>query len=186
MFPSETLYSGELAQVIKHATSIDPENRYQNVQRMKLALRNYKEAEDDNVEVEIYTDFQQDSNGVLKRVLSHLPYPIRELPGFRSGRPLFFCLALMWYILLIALGFFAVSKNPEYTPKQNRFYDVATFLLFFVPTLYLGNYLGIRDRLPWTKTDKKTMEYVRIGIGCAASIFIVVGVVIIAAMILHI
>lgn len=185
MFPSEHMYSGELARVIRRATAIDPENRYQNVQRLKLALRNCYEDEEDNVEVEIYTESQSDSNGLLKRLLSHLPYPIRELPGFRSGRPLYFLSALAWYVLLISLGFFAVAKNPEYTSAQNRFYDVATFLLFIAPTLYLGNYLGIRDRLPWRKTSKKAMEYLRIGIGVTAAVFFVIVVVTIAALILH-
>jgi len=185
MFPSENMYSGELSRVIKRATSIDPENRYQNVQRLKLALRNYYKAEEDHVEVEIFTESQSDSDGLLKRLLSRLPFPIRELPGFRSGRPLYFWAAMAWYTLLISLGFFAVAKNPEYTPAQNRFYDIATFLLFIVPTLYLGNYLGIRDRLPWVKSQKKAVEYIRIGIGTAASVLTVLIVVTIASLILH-
>ena len=186
MFPSENMFGGELSRVIKRATSIDPENRYQNVQRLMLALKNCYDSEDDNVEIEIHTESQQDSYGLLKRLLSHLPYPIRELPGFRSGRPLYFWSALAWYAMLIALGFFAVAKNPEYTPAQNRFYDIATFLLFIVPTLYLGNYLGVRDSLPWAKTSKSFFEYIRVGIGAVASVLIVLIIVTIASMILHV
>ena len=183
-FPSEEVFEGELSRVIKRATEIDPDNRFGNVQMLKAALYKRIDGENTVVDVEIDTS-QEETGGLLKRILSHLPYPIRELPGFRSGRPLYFCLALLWYGTLIALGFFAVTKNPEYTPAQNRFYDVATFLLFFIPTLYLGNYLGIRDRLPWKNAPNKAMEYVRIGIGTAASVLIVIVIVTIAAMIFH-
>ena len=82
MFPSENMYSGELSRVIKRATSIDPENRYQNVQRLKLALRNYYKAEEDHVEVEIYTESQSDSDGLLKRLLSRLPIVDKRLFDF--------------------------------------------------------------------------------------------------------
>lgn len=185
MFPQEHMYNGDLSRVIRRATAIDPENRYQNVQILKMAMDNYSERADD-VEVEYFTRGQYESGSTLKRILSHFPYPIRELPGFRSGKPLFFFLALTWYALMISLGFFAVAKNPEYSPAQNRFYDIATFLLFIVPTLYLGNYLGIRDRLPWAKSSRAGIDYIRIGIGTVASIVVVIVIVTIAALILHI
>ena len=183
-FPSEILYDGELAQVIKTATAIDPENRYQNVQGLKYALSNYDRSEESEVEVEVYTDYPPESSGVLERIVSYIPYPIRALPGFRSGRLPYICLALACYGMLIALGFFGVSTNPKYTPEQNRFYDIATFLIIIVPTLYIGNYLGIRDRLPWAKSNKKAIEVVRIIIGTAFSIIIVFLILLIAALIL--
>ena len=184
-FPQEAMYNGDLSRLIRRATAIDPENRYQNVQRLKMALRNCYSDKAASVEVEYFTHDQYCSEGTLKRILSHLPYPIRELPGFRSGKPLFFFAACVWYALLISLGFFAVAKNPEYSAAQNRFYDIATFLLFIVPTLYLGNYLGIRDRLPWAKSSRTGVDYVRIGIGAVASVVIVTLIVTIAALILH-
>lgn len=184
-FPSESLFDGELSHVIKKATAIDPENRYQNVQSLKTALSDCFDDKANSIEVEIYTKTQTVSNGILGRILSRLPYPIRELPGFRSGNPLFFFPALLWYVLLISLGFFALTTNPEYTPAQNRFYDIATFILLFIPTLYLGNYLGTRDRFPWKKSTDRAMEFIRVGIGVAALIVIVIIVVTIAALILH-
>ena len=184
-FPSEKLFDGELSRVIKKAISLDPENRYQDVQRLKSVLNNYGDEETDSVEVEIYTSRQTDSDGILKRSLSRLPYPIRELPGFRSGRLLFFLPAMLWYIFLISMGFFAIAKDPEYTPAQNRFYDIATFLLFFIPTLYLGNYLGIRDRFPWIKSTNRTVEVARVVTGVAALIVILIIIVTIAALVLH-
>ena len=179
-FPSETQYSGELSKIIKTATAIDPDNRYQNVQRLKMALNHFNEA------TSIERSGNNKSDSTLKRALSHLPYPIRELPGFRSGNLLYFCLALFGYGFLIAFGFFGVSSNPEYSPSQNRFYDAATFFLILCPTLYLGNYLGIRDRFPWRKSSRKSSEYMRIGMGTAMIVFLVIVIVSLAAWLLHI
>ena len=186
MFPSETRYNGDLSLIIDRATSIDPENRYSNVQRLKMALKYISQSTNYNAVRDEMTYCQSVSNDTLRRVLSHLPYLIRELPGFRSGNPWFFCLALLGYGFLIAMGFFSLSVNPEYSPLQNKFYDFATFLLLIVPILYLGNYLGVRDLLPWKKSNNRAIEYIRIGIGTIATILIVTIVVIIVAIILHV
>ena len=181
-FPSEEKYKkGVLSEVIEKATSLDPVNRYQNVQELKQALNTYKT--DYSGETEFTFEVTTDSG--LKKALSHLPYPIRELPGFRSGKPSYFAAALLWYIFLISFGFIANLNNPQYTPAQNRFYDIATFLLLLFPTLYLGNYLGIRNSLPWGRTDRKWLEVIRIGTGAVLSCIVVIILVSIAAAILH-
>lgn len=184
-FPSDEMYNGDLSRVIKRATAIDPENRYQNVQEFKTALNNSNGIAADRAAEERSTGRQSDSGGMLKRFLAHLPYPVRELPGFRSGQPLFFWLALEWYVFLFTFGFFMISENPDLTPAQNRFYDFSTFLLLLVPTLYSGNYLGIRDRLPWKKSQNKAVECARLITGVAVSVFIVIVFVTVASMILH-
>ena len=180
-FPSEEKYKGALSEIIEKATSLDPVNRYQNVQEFKQSLNTYKTDYSGGTEftVEVTTD------SGLKKALSHLPYPIRELPGFRAGKPSYFAAALLWYIFLLSFGFFATMNNPQYTPAQNRFYDIATFLLLLFPTLYLGNYLGIRNSLPWGKTDRKWLEVIRIGTGAVLSCVVVIILVSIAAAILH-
>ncbi len=183
-FPQEKMFEGRLSQVIRRAIEIDPENRYQNVRELKRALKGDRIEGADNVEVEYVTAKQDVQEGILKRGLSRLPYPIRELPGFRSGNPLFFCLALVSYSLLITLGFFGVVKSPDLTPAQNRFYDMAIFLMIIVPTLYLGNYLGIRDRFPSAKSSGTVSNFIRIGVGALASEVVVILAVTIAVMIL--
>lgn len=180
-FPSEEKYKGALSKVIEKATSLDPVNRYQNVQELKIALDAYVADRPDATEV----SFEVTTDSGLKRALSHLPYPIRELPGFRAGKPSYFAAALLWYIFLLSFGLFANLKNPQYTPMQNRFYDIATFLLLLSPTLYLGNYLGIRDSLPWGRTNRKWFEAIRIGAGAVLSCVVVIILVTIAAAILH-
>ena len=175
-FPSETDYAGHLSRVIAKATALDPENRYQNVQSLRAAVQFSTENRSS----------EEHADTALKRVLSHLPYPIRELPGFCSGRLPFFLLALAWYGLLFVFGFCAISYDQKYTPAQNRFYDIATFFLFFIPTLYLGNYFGVRDRLPWNKTPKKSTNTIRLCIGVFLSVLLVLAVFTLFALILGI
>lgn len=182
--PSESKCGGDLLPVVTRATAIDPQNRYQNVQALKRDIEEHGNDEACSVEVEVLS-YDTTDPGALRRALSHLPYPIRELPGFRSGRPLYLGLALLWYAFLIIIGFITESNNPDYTAAQNKFYDVATFLLLLAPTLYAGNYLGIRDRMPWQKSDRKAMEYVRIGVGTVSAVLIVIVVVTIAAVLFN-
>lgn len=182
-FPSEAEFKGSFSEIIKKSTEIDPDNRYQNVEELSEALHIIDNVsttivlEDDSV-INECEDLQTD--GPLKRILMKLPYPIRELPGFRSGRPGMFIAASIWYLFLISFGFLGISRSPEYTVKENRFYDVATFALFIVPTLYLGNYLGIRDKLPWRQTSPKFADILRIGLGTVIS---VLGVIIMFTLI---
>ena len=170
-FPSETEYNGPLSHVIAKATSIDPANRFQDVESFKIAL-------------EESTFKQPSSEKPLKRMLSRLPYPIRELPGFRSGNPLFFGLAFFGYLLVFLFGFIIQTDDPKYTPAQDRFYDIVTFFMIIVQTLYLGNYLGIRDRLPWPGSSKKSSNITRICIGAAASVLLVLAVFTLIALIM--
>ncbi len=170
-FPSETNYAGPFSHIIAKATSIDPVNRFQDVKSLKTAL-------------EESTCEQPSSETPLKRMLSRLPYPIRELPGFRSGNPLFFGMALFGYLLVFLFGFIVQTDDPKYTPGQDRFYDIVTFFMIIVPTLYLGNYLGIRDRLPWPVSPKKSTNIFRICIGTATSILLVLAVFTLIALLL--
>lgn len=170
-FPAEDRHTGAFADIVNKSTAIDPVNRYQNVYELEEALRS---AEDISMDIVVEDssmnggyDEPQPSSGTLKKMLLLLPYPIRELPGFRSGRPGLFALAVVWYTFLISFGLLGISKNPSYTQAQNKFYDLATFSLLFVPTLYLGNYLNIRDRFPWQKTSAKVTDVIRICVGTA-------------------
>ena len=184
-FPSEELYDGDLSQVIVRATSIDPCNRYQDVISLKKALFAASGGFEGNADSNDSPP-SINSNTKLKALLSKLPYPIRELPGFRSGRILPFCAAFVWYALLIYLGFFEKSNVPDFTAAQNRFYDVATFMLLLAPSLYLGNYLGVRDKLPWAKTESKSVNFVRIVIGTLLSVIIIFLAVVFFSVVLQI
>lgn len=182
-FPSEEKYAGNLSHVITKATSLDPANRYQNVQMLKQALTAafYGTSPDSDREESVIFETHPDTS--LKRLLLHLPYPVRELPGFRSGRLFPFAAALLWYVFLIAFGFFGITTSPQYNAVQNRYYDMATFFILLCPTLYLGNYLGFRDRMPWRKSSNNATEVFRIAIGLLISESIVIAIVSVLAAI---
>lgn len=184
--PSDERYAGDIARVISRATELDPSNRYQNVRRLQMALYTAMNRAERQVIRQTSLRNQPNSNTTLNSFLLKLPYIIRELPGFRSGRVLYFGLALAWYFFLISFGFFGVSSNPEYSQFQNRFFDIATFALLFIPTLYVGNYLGVRDRLPWKKSPDAIKDIVRIIIGVIISIFIVILAVSFFATVLNV
>ena len=185
-FPSEEKYGGDLSRVIARATELDPENRYQNADRLKKALDVVSGIDVAVSQGDGSLHFRVKSSAGVKSFLSKLPYPVRELPGFRSGSPLLLVLAIVWYLLLLVFGLFGASKNPELTPVQNRYYDFATLILLLIPTLYLGNYLGVRDKLPWKKTSQRVTEVIRIVTGAAVSVLLVIIAVTIVAMVFHI
>lgn len=183
IFPSEEKYQGVLAPIITKATSLDPLNRYQNVQSLKAALNNSEEETINTADNDYTVYYQTKPASGLKETLLRLTYPIRELPGFRSGKPLIILLALIWYAFLLSFGFLGVSKNPDYTPIQNKFYDIATFFLLFLPTLYLGNYLGVRNKIPWPETSNRKIEIIRILVGLLVTCVFVILMVTVIAMI---
>ena len=190
-FPTEEMHEGTLSGVIARATEMDPENRYQNVRILKSAVveavrpsttaRDVDRATQNAAAAQNDISAPHSNDAPLARFLSKLPYPVRELPGFRSGKVLNFCAALAGYILLFIFGFCNAAPSPEMTPLQNRFYDVEAFTLIFATVLYLGNYLGIRDRLPWRKSYRTGADILRICIGTLALLVIIFFVFSVAA-----
>jgi len=160
-FPSETDYRGEFSHIIAKATALDPENRYQNIQMLKSALQAHRRSS---------TDGQP---GEEAFAWSRLPYLIRQLPGFRSGRLSRLIPALAWYAFMIVFSFFLMGKGTDFTPGENRFYNILMFFVMLVPTLYLGNYLGIRGRLPWKPAPTLPLEILRVLAGTLASLLAV-------------
>lgn len=76
------------------------------------------------------------------------------LPGFRSFNPVFCIFAAIWYLLIIVMS--VSIKITEkggipltgYPLAMNR---LAIFLIFILETLWFGNYLNIRRKLPGMK-----------------------------------
>ena len=62
-------------------------------------------------------------------------------------------------------GLLGIASNPEYSVAYNTYINLTAFAMLFTPTLYLGNYLGIRDRLPWPKHDNILVDILRIAAG---------------------
>ena len=155
--------SGALGRVINTATAMDPAGRYSSVAGLKRAVLQARAIKSEAPG--LLSRLGLRPSRLLKALLAHLPKPLRELPGFRYGNPLIFALSFLWYLFLVMFGLLGIASNPEYSAAYNTYINLTAFAMLFTPTLYLGNYLGIRDRLPWPKHDNILVDILRIAAG---------------------
>ena len=76
------------------------------------------------------------------------------LPGFRSFNPAFCILAAIWYFLIIYMGCtLTVTSNNGISASSTEvaIYRIIVVLIFIAETLWFGNYLNIRRKLPGMK-----------------------------------
>lgn len=180
-----------LVRIVSRATELDPDNRYRNVQQLKTALEMHchnavRPRKSQPLSRSRLSWGSQASWESQTSWSSKVFYLIRALPGLRSGKIKYALPATVWYLFLLLFGFFGVAPNPDFTNVQNKFYDFATFAVLFVPTLYLGNYLGVRNKLPWQRSENMVLEILRITAGTAFSVLSVIFSVSIISMILNI
>ena len=160
---AEATPSGALGRVINTATAMDPAGRYSSAAGLKRAVLQARAAKSEAPG--LLSRLGLRPSRLLKALLAHLPKPLRELPGFRYGNPLIFALSFLWYLFLVMFGLLGIASNPEYSAAYNTYINLTAFAMLFTPTLYLGNYLGIRDRLPWPKRDNILVDILRIAAG---------------------
>ena len=160
---AEATPSGALGRVINTATAMDPAGRYLSAAGLKRAVLQARAAKSEAPG--LLSRLGLRPSRLLKALLAHLPKPLRELPGFRYGNPLIFALSFLWYLFLVMFGLLGIASNPEYSAAYNTYINLTAFAMLFAPTLYLGNYLGIRDRLPWPKHDNILVDILRIAAG---------------------
>ena len=155
--------SGALGRVINTATAMDPAGRYSSAAGLKRAVLQARAAKSEAPGLLSRLGLRPSRR--LKSLLAHLPKPLRELPGFRHGNPLIFAISFLWYLFLVMFGLLGIADNPEYSAAYNTYINLTAFVMLFTPTLYLGNYLGVRDRLPWPKPDNIPVDILRIAAG---------------------
>lgn len=132
--PQEELADGPLTAVIQKCLRMEPSQRYQTVD---LLLQDAKRR-------------------------SHLPWTAAKSirawlpPGFRSGKPLRWVLAALWYILLLLLSCTAVVKDTP--PTDLLLLRITLFLIFFGETLWLGNYRNAWQHLPLSRNPSKPIR----------------------------
>lgn len=160
---AEATPNGALGRVINTATAMDPAGRYSSAAGLKRAVLQAREIKSEAPG--LLSRLGLRPSRLLKALLAHLPKPLRELPGFRYGNPLIFALSFLWYLFLVMFGLLGIASNPEYSAAYNTYINLTAFAMLFTPTLYLGNYLGIRDRLPWPKRDNILVDILRIAAG---------------------
>lgn len=124
--PNESLVRGSLSRVVKKCTEIDAKLRYKSAKALKKALT---------------------CNGT---VFGSLMYVIRQIPGYRRGKPLFAVIATCWYLffMLFTYSMYLVAIEEKY----NLFLLFPSFILMFiVPYVFLFNLFDIWNRLPFSK-----------------------------------
>ncbi len=79
------------------------------------------------------------------------------LPGFRSLNLVYCILAILWYAFVIWMtSGFTVSDGHTgimITGLELLLYKITVFLMFMGLTLWIGNYLGVRRKLPGMKNN---------------------------------
>ena len=123
----ENLDSPKLTAVVKKATEIDSDNRYQNADEMINALKYL---------------YQEEKTNLLKKY---------ALPGFRRGNIFFIIISSLFYLLWGYICFtFEMSPN-QYTGFSAFMYNWMGRIFLILISLFTislcSNYLGIQDRL---------------------------------------
>ncbi len=142
---SEELSDSGLLPVIRKCVQIDPDNRYENLRDLYgdlyayLPGGRYRHLLSEHMPVDV------GRNAKTEQIRSWLP------PGFRSLQPVKMILSGMLYAALIALCThmnFQYEDGTPYAPLQNTETQAAVFLVEFLTILVMGNYRGIRGRIP--------------------------------------
>lgn len=75
-------------------------------------------------------------------------------PGFRSSNPVYCILAVIWYLLIIYMTFTLTVDTKDginASLTKTILYRITIFIILIIETLWYGNYLDIRRKLPGMK-----------------------------------
>ena len=126
-----------LKRIIDKCTSIDPEKRYKNIEKLEQALNN---------KLGERISFQcNETDEKIKQ--SFLP------PGFRSGKIANMLIALAGYASMISLAMAmeSSSSNPVVKTKEDIVFKIIMLITELVTVAIYFNWRGIRDGLPIVK-----------------------------------
>ena len=154
--PGEKRYEGRLGPIIEKCLQMDPANRYQNAGELLRALNNQSSA----LSV-FWAKFRQ-----------WLP------PGLRSRNIWVVLASSLWYASIIAISCaVTLDKSTGFGLTAAR---IMTFAVFFVTTLWLGNYRGLWERLPLSKSKNKYIKVLGVIVWALvwpAAVILIAGIV---------
>lgn len=130
--PKQKPLQSPLKKVIEKCTCLSPEERYQTVDELKVALKPFIK------ELPRLDDVHKPEKSLPKRLshlLSRVVYELGELPGYRLRFFPFMVIATLWYAFLLFGAFHAISIS-----------NLAIATMFFLMTLLNGNYKSIHER----------------------------------------
>ena len=168
---AECRFSG----ILKKCLMVDAKDRYQSAAELRgvLDMLNYSIVQDNRKKAE--TAFGKDNTVSVVRTYRNIrdtivkmyrKYQKRNydidtswrrylLPGFRRLNVVYCLIALVWYAVIVWMTItFAVTDSKTGIPVTGgelTMYKIAVFVLLFGMTMWFGNYLNIRRKLPGMK-----------------------------------
>lgn len=161
--------------ILKKCLMVDAKDRYQSAEELRgvLDMLNYSIVQDNRKKAE--TAFGKDNTVSVERTYRNIrdiivkmyrKYQKRNydidtswrrylLPGFRRLNVVYCLIALVWYAVIVWMTItFAVTDSKTGIPVTGgelTMYKIAVFVLLFGMTMWFGNYLNIRRKLPGMK-----------------------------------
>ena len=161
--------------ILKKCLMVDAKDRYQSAEELRgvLDMLNYSIVQDNRKKAE--TAFCKDNTVSVVRTYRNIrdiivkmyrKYQKRNydidtswrrylLPGFRRLNVVYCLIALVWYAVIVWMTItFAVTDSKTGIPVTGgelTMYKIAVFVLLFGMTMWFGNYLNIRRKLPGMK-----------------------------------
>ena len=173
--PGAGIAECRFSDILKKCLMVDAKDRYQSAEELRgvLDMLNYNAHTQDNGKDR--TAFGGDNVALIVRVCENIKFVFVNwyrksqiskgdvnsswrkylLPGFRSLNIISCIAALIWYAVIVMLTFgLTVSDSKTRTPEAGGkliIYKIAAFIIMLVQTLWFGNYLDVRRKLPGMK-----------------------------------
>lgn len=173
--PGAGIAECRFSDILKKCLMVDAKDRYQSAAELRgvLDMLNYNAHTQDNGKDR--TAIGGDNVALIVRVCENIKFVFVNwyrksqiskgdvnsswrkylLPGFRSLNIISCIAALIWYAVIVMLTFgLTVSDSKTGTPEAGGkliIYKIAAFIIMLVQTLWFGNYLDVRRKLPGMK-----------------------------------
>lgn len=173
--PGAGIAECRFSDILKKCLMVDAKDRYQSAEELRgvLDMLNYSIVQDNRKKAE--TAFGKDNTISVVRTYRNIrdiivkmyrKYQKRNydidtswrrylLPGFRRLNVVYCLIALVWYAVIVWMTItFAVTDSKTGIPVTGgelSMYKIAVFVLLFGMTMWFGNYLNIRRKLPGMK-----------------------------------
>ena len=173
--PGAGIAECRFSDILKKCLMVDAKDRFQSAEELRgvLDMLNYSIVQDNRKKAE--TAFGKDNTISVVRTYRNIrdiivkmyrKYQKRNydidtswrrylLPGFRRLNVVYCLIALVWYAVIVWMTItFAVTDSKTGIPVTGgelTMYKIAVFVLLFGMTMWFGNYLNIRRKLPGMK-----------------------------------
>ena len=173
--PGAGIAECRFSDILKKCLMVDAKDLYQSAEELRgvLDMLNYSIVQDNRKKAE--TAFGKDNTISVVRTYRNIrdiivkmyrKYQKRNydidtswrrylLPGFRRLNVVYCLIALVWYAVIVWMTItFAVTDSKTGIPVTGgelTMYKIAVFVLLFGMTMWFGNYLNIRRKLPGMK-----------------------------------